>query len=56
MAITPDRQCHAEDHEKTLDSGKDITGKDSDAGGRSSRHNTKGSSSGVGTNKTSYFD
>jgi hypothetical protein len=39
MGIIHDENCHVVDQKKTSDSGKKSTGKGSDTGGRSSRHN-----------------
>jgi hypothetical protein len=44
MAIIHDEHCHVVEHKNTGDSGMKNTDKSSDAGGRSSGHNTGGSS------------
>jgi hypothetical protein len=56
MAIIHDDHCHVVKHKKTGDSGMKITGKSSDAGSRSSRHNCGGSSHGGASNKASDRD
>jgi hypothetical protein len=51
MAIIQDEHCHVVKHKKTGDSGMKNTGKSSDAGSRSSRHNSGVSSHGGASNK-----
>jgi hypothetical protein len=51
MAIIHDEQFHVVEHKKTGDSGMKNSEKGSDAGGRSSGHNTGGSSFEDGSNK-----
>jgi hypothetical protein len=50
MAIIHDEHCHVVGHKTTGDSGMKNTGKSSDAGSRSSRHNSGGSSHGGASN------
>jgi hypothetical protein len=56
MAIIHDEHCHAVEHKKTGDSGMKNTEKCSDAGRRSSGHNSGGSAYGGGSNKASDRD
>jgi hypothetical protein len=56
MAIRHDKNCHVVEHKKTGDSGMKNTGKSSDAGSRSSAHNSGGSSHGGAINKASDRD
>jgi hypothetical protein len=56
MAIIHDEHCHVVEHKKTGDSGMKNTGKSSDAGNRSSGHNSRGSAYGGGSNKASDRD
>jgi hypothetical protein len=56
MAIIHDEHCHVVEHKKTGDSGVKNTGKSSDAGSRSSGHNSLGRSYGCGSNKASDSD
>jgi hypothetical protein len=56
MAIINDEHCHVVEHQKTGDSGMNITGKSIDAGSRSSGHNSGGSSYGGASNKASDRD
>jgi hypothetical protein len=51
MAIIHDEHCHVVEHKNPGDSGMKNTGKGSDAGSRSSRHNSGGSAYGGGSNK-----
>jgi hypothetical protein len=51
MAIIHEDHCHVVKHKKTGDSGMKITGESSDAGSRSSRHNSGGSSHGGASKK-----
>jgi hypothetical protein len=51
MAIIHDEHCHAVEHKKTGDSGMKDTGKSSDAGSRSSGHNSGRSSYEGASNK-----
>jgi hypothetical protein len=56
MAAIHDKHCHVEEHQKTGESGMKNTGKCSDAGSRSSRLNSGGSSHGGARNKASDRD
>jgi hypothetical protein len=56
MAIIHDEHFHVVEHKKTGDSGMKNTGKSSDAGSRSSGHNSGGTAYGGGTNKASDCD
>jgi hypothetical protein len=56
MAIIHDEHCHVVEHKKTGDSGMKNSGKGSDAGSRSSEHNSEGSAYGGGSNKASDRD
>jgi hypothetical protein len=56
MAITHDEHSHVVEYKKTGDSGMKHTGKSSDAGSRSSGHNTGQSSYGRGSNMASDRD
>jgi hypothetical protein len=56
MAIIHDEHCHVVEQKKTGDSGMKNTGKGSDAGSRSSGHNSGGSEYGGGSNKASDRD
>jgi hypothetical protein len=51
MAIIHDEHCHAVEHKKTGDSDTTNTGKSSNAGCRSSGHNSRGGSQGGASNK-----
>jgi hypothetical protein len=53
MAIRHGEKCHIVEHKMTGDSGVRNTGKCSNAGSRSSGHNSRGSAYGGGTNKPS---
>jgi hypothetical protein len=56
ISIVDDEHCHVVKHRNTGDSGMKITGKCSDAGSRSSRRNSGGSSHGGASNKASDRD
>jgi hypothetical protein len=56
MAIIHDEHCHVVEHKNTGDSGMKINGKRSDAGSRSSGHNSAGRSHEGASNKASYRD
>jgi hypothetical protein len=56
MAIKHDEHCHVVEHKTTGDSGMKNTGKSSDAGSRSSGHNSGGSSYGIASNKAPIRD
>jgi hypothetical protein len=56
MAIIHDEHCHVVKHKKSGDSGIKNTGKSSDAGSRSSEHNSGGSSNEGANNKASDRD
>jgi hypothetical protein len=56
MAFIHDKDCHVVDHKTNGDSGMNNTGKRSDAGSRSSGHNSGGSSHGCASNKASDRD
>jgi hypothetical protein len=56
MAIIHDEQCHVVEYKKTGNSGIKDTGKSSDAGSRSSGHNSGGISHGGAGNKASDRD
>jgi hypothetical protein len=56
MTIIHDKHCHVVEHKKTGDSGMKKTGKSSDAGSRSSGHNSGESSHGGASNKASDRD
>jgi hypothetical protein len=56
MAIINDEHCHVVEHKKTGDPGMNITGKGSDAGSRSSGHNSGESAYGGCSNKASDRD
>jgi hypothetical protein len=56
MAIIHDEHRHVLEHKKTGVSGMKNTGKSSDAGSRSSRHNSGGSAYGGGSKKASDSD
>jgi hypothetical protein len=56
MAIIHDEHCHIVEHKKTGDSGMKNTGTRSDAGSRSSEHNSGGSLHGGASNKSSDRD
>jgi hypothetical protein len=56
MATIHDEHCHVVEHKKTGDSGMKYTGKSSDAGSRSSGHNSGESSYGGARNKASDLD
>jgi hypothetical protein len=56
LAIIHDEHCHVVEHKKTGDSGMKNTGEGSDAGIRSSGHNSGGSANGGGSNKASDRD
>jgi hypothetical protein len=56
MSITHDEHCHVVEHKKTGDSGMKNKGKSSDAGCRSSGHNSGGISLGGASNKESDRD
>jgi hypothetical protein len=56
MAIMHDEHCHVVEHKKTGDSGMKNTGNGSDAGSRSSGHNSGGSTYGGASNKASDRD
>jgi hypothetical protein len=56
MAIIHDEHCHVVEQKKTGDSGTKNNGKSSDAGSRSSEHNSGGMSHGGASNKVSDRD
>jgi hypothetical protein len=56
MAIIHNEHCHVVEHKVTGDSGLKDTGKISDAGSRSSGHNSRGSAYGCASNKASDRD
>jgi hypothetical protein len=56
MAVIDDEHCHVVEHKKTGYSGTKNTGKSSDAGSRTSVHNSGGSSLGGASNKASDRD
>jgi hypothetical protein len=56
MAIIHDEYCRVVEHKETGDSGMKNTGKSSDAGSRSSMHNSGGGSHGGAINKVSDRD
>jgi hypothetical protein len=56
MAIIQEEHCHVVEHKKTGDSGMKNSGKISDAGSRSSGHNSGGSAYGGGTKNVSGRD
>jgi hypothetical protein len=56
ISIIHDEHCHVVERKKTGDSGMNNNGKSSDAGSRSSGHNSRGSSLGGASNKASDRD
>jgi hypothetical protein len=56
MAIIHNEHCHVVEHKKTGDSGMKNDDKSSDAGSRSSGHNSGGSIHGGASNKASDHD
>jgi hypothetical protein len=56
MAIIQDKHCHVVERKKTGDSGVSNTGKSSDAGSRSSGHNSGGRPHEGASNKASDRD